>query len=64
MAAIGELLVAQARQAGAIHSKVRGEDVFALMNAAAWLREHGSVEQADRLLTFAIAGMRATVEGR
>jgi AcrR family transcriptional regulator len=59
MAAIGERLVDRARQAGAVHPGVRGQDVFALMNAAAWLREHGSTEQADRLLHFTIAGMRA-----
>lgn len=59
MVAIGECLVDRARQAGAINPEVRGQDVFALMNAAAWLHEHGSTEQADRLLHFTIAGMRA-----
>ncbi|GAA3300087.1 TetR/AcrR family transcriptional regulator [Dactylosporangium vinaceum] len=58
MAAIGEHLVARARDAGAISPDVRGTDVFALMNAAAWLLGHGNAEQADRLLNFAIAGMR------
>lgn len=59
MVDIGERLVAKARMADAIDQGVRGVDVFALMNAAAWLRGNGSVEQADRLLTFAVAGMHA-----
>jgi AcrR family transcriptional regulator len=57
MDAIGERLVEQARAAGRIRADVAGRDVFALMNAAAWLREHGSPEQADRLLDFTTAGM-------
>ncbi|WP_236028184.1 helix-turn-helix domain-containing protein [Paractinoplanes lichenicola] len=58
MESIGEALVAEARDAGAIRAEVTGEDVFALMNSAAWLREHESVERADRLVAFTIAGMR------
>jgi AcrR family transcriptional regulator len=58
MAAIGERLVARALDAGVIRPDVRGQDVFALMNAAAWLRGHGGAEQADRLLAFTVAGMR------
>lgn len=60
MDAIGERLVEQARAAGRIRADVAGRDVFALMNAAAWLREHGSPEQADRLLDFTAAGMGLT----
>jgi AcrR family transcriptional regulator len=58
MVEIGERLAGQARAAGAIRPEVRGQDVFALMNAAAWLRENGSAQQADRLVDFTIAGMR------
>jgi hypothetical protein len=58
MADIGERLVARAREWGAIHPEVHGQDVFALMNAAAWLCEHGPAERADRLLRLTIAGMR------
>ncbi|WP_432841643.1 TetR/AcrR family transcriptional regulator [Dactylosporangium sp. CA-092794] len=60
MLAIGERLIARARASGAIRPEVHGKDVFALMNAAAWLRRHGSAEQADRLVAFTVTGMRAT----
>ncbi|WP_432971197.1 TetR/AcrR family transcriptional regulator [Dactylosporangium sp. CA-233914] len=63
MTAIGERIVERARASGAIRADVTGNDVFALMNAAAWLRGHGSAEQADRLLTFAVAGMRPAPAG-
>jgi AcrR family transcriptional regulator len=58
MAAIGERLVANAREAGAIRDDVTGADVFALMNAAAWVHEQISAEQADRIVSFALAGLR------
>ena len=57
MVAIGESLVARARSAGAIRADVTGDDVFAVINAAAWLRAHSSPEQADRMLGFALAGL-------
>lgn len=34
-----------------------GVDVFALMNAAAWTREHLPPEQADRLVALTLDGM-------
>jgi AcrR family transcriptional regulator len=58
MEAIGERMVERARATGEIRPDVAGSDVFALMNAAAWLRELGPAEPADRLLSFTIAGMR------
>ncbi|NUO57797.1 MAG: TetR/AcrR family transcriptional regulator [Hamadaea sp.] len=58
MMEIGEGLTARAREAGEIRADVGGQDVFALMNAAAWLREAGSAAEADRMLGFALAGMR------
>ncbi|WP_027344018.1 TetR/AcrR family transcriptional regulator [Hamadaea tsunoensis] len=58
MMRIGEDLVARARAAATIRPDVRGEDVFALMNAAAWLRGAGSAAEADRIVDFALAGMR------
>jgi AcrR family transcriptional regulator len=58
MTAIGDRLVENAREADAIRADVRGADVFALMNAAAWVGEQVSQEQADRLLSFAMDGLR------
>jgi hypothetical protein len=37
--------------------------VFSLINAAAWLREVASAQQANRLVNFTIAGMRALKTG-
>lgn len=59
MAAIGEALVAAARTAGVVRPDVGGEDVFVLMNAAAWARAQHSPAEADRLVTFALAGFRS-----
>jgi AcrR family transcriptional regulator len=58
MTVIGDQLVANAREAGAIRPDVTGEDVFVLMNAAAWVREQVSAAQADRLLSFTMDGLR------
>ncbi|MFD7864619.1 TetR/AcrR family transcriptional regulator [Streptomyces sp. NPDC059783] len=46
-----------ARAAGALRRDVTGADVFALMNAAAWTREHMSPAQADRLVALTLDGM-------
>jgi len=56
MTQIGDRLITNARRAGAIRPEVTGADVFALMNAAAWTREHTSPRQAERLLTFTLDG--------
>jgi AcrR family transcriptional regulator len=54
-----EHLIARARAAGALRQDVTSADVFALMNAAAWTREHMGAEQADRLVALAMNGMFA-----
>ncbi|MGW1225152.1 TetR/AcrR family transcriptional regulator [Streptomyces sp. NPDC002530] len=46
-----------ARAAGALRRDVSGADVFALMNAAAWTREHMGPAQADRLVALTLDGM-------
>ncbi|MBF6171874.1 TetR/AcrR family transcriptional regulator [Nocardia blacklockiae] len=59
MNAIGEELVARAGEAAAIGSDVTAADVFTLVNAAAWTREHAGAEQAERLITLTLNGLRA-----
>jgi hypothetical protein len=56
MTELGDRLVARAQAAGAIRADVRGADVFALMNAGAWVHENVSAEQAERLVAFTLAG--------
>ncbi|MFD8481664.1 TetR/AcrR family transcriptional regulator [Kitasatospora sp. NPDC059673] len=51
----------RAREAGALRGDTTGADLFTLMNAAAWSREHDTPEQADRLLDLALTGMLTTV---
>jgi AcrR family transcriptional regulator len=55
MTSIGEVLVAKA--SGALRTDVTAADVFALINAAAWVREQMSPEQADRLVRITMAGL-------
>ncbi|WNI20562.1 helix-turn-helix domain-containing protein [Streptomyces sp. ITFR-16] len=57
MTDIGDRLVANARTAGTLRRDVTGADIFALMNAAAWTREHMNPEQADRLVALTMDGM-------
>jgi AcrR family transcriptional regulator len=57
MADIGERIVARAMEAGVVRQDVSGADVFALMNAGAWIREHMSEEQAARLVSYTIDGL-------
>jgi AcrR family transcriptional regulator len=57
MADIGDRLIANARESGAIRPDVAGADVFALMNAAAWVREQMSQDLADRLVRFTLDGL-------
>ncbi|WP_433330835.1 TetR/AcrR family transcriptional regulator [Spirillospora sp. CA-294931] len=59
MTSISESLIAGARAAGAIRPDVAGEDVFALMNAAAWVHVEISPAQSDRLVTFTLDGLAA-----
>jgi AcrR family transcriptional regulator len=57
MTGIGERLVARAIEAGVVRPGVTGVDVFTLMNAGAWTREHASEEQAARLVAFTLDGL-------
>lgn len=57
MTGIGERIVRRAVDAGVVRADVTGADVFALMNAGAWTREHTSPEQAARLVTFTVDGL-------
>lgn len=57
MTAIGEALVAAARDAGVVRPEVRGEDVFVLINAAAWVRAQHSSAEAERLVAFTLDGL-------
>lgn len=57
MTDISDRLIVNAREAGALRRDVAGADIFALMNAAAWTREHMPPEQADRLVALAMDGM-------
>ncbi|GAA2208960.1 hypothetical protein GCM10009850_044180 [Nonomuraea monospora] len=56
MTGIGERLLAEARERGVVRPEVTGVDVFALINAAAWIREQSSREDAGRLVRFTIDG--------
>lgn len=56
MTGIGERLVRRAKDAGEVRGDLTGEDVFTLMNAAAWTREHGTAGQADRLVDLTVSG--------
>jgi len=58
MTDISDRLIANARSAGTLRQDVTGADIFALMNAAAWTREHMSPKQADRLVALTMGGMR------
>ncbi|MFI6875108.1 TetR/AcrR family transcriptional regulator [Streptomyces sp. NPDC050400] len=57
MTDLSDQLIANARAVGALRQEVTGADIFTLMNAAAWSREHVSPDQADRLVAMTMAGM-------
>ena len=59
MAEIGDRLVARGVAAGVLRPEATGADVFALMNAGAWTREHTSPDQAARLVGFTLDGLLA-----
>lgn len=59
MTGIGDRLIVKAREAGALRGDVVGADVFALMNAAAWISEQMSRKQADRLVDLTMGGLLA-----
>jgi AcrR family transcriptional regulator len=58
MTAAGERLLDRARAAGLVRADAAAADMFALINAAAWVREQVPDEQGDRLLAFMIDGLR------
>ncbi|WP_328584544.1 TetR/AcrR family transcriptional regulator [Streptomyces sp. NBC_00370] len=58
MADLTDRLVARAHEAGVVRDDATGDDVSALMNAAAWASEQVPREQADRLVNFLISGLR------
>jgi hypothetical protein len=58
MTAAGERLLDRARAAGLVRAEVGATDMFALINAAAWVREQVPAEQGDRLLGFMLDGLR------
>ncbi|WP_131764660.1 TetR/AcrR family transcriptional regulator [Candidatus Protofrankia californiensis] len=57
MTDIGDRLIVKAREAGALRQDATGTDIFALMNAAAWISEQMSKEQADRLVDLTMGGL-------
>ncbi|TDC23742.1 TetR/AcrR family transcriptional regulator [Streptomyces sp. 8K308] len=57
--AASERLVARARAAGELREDVTAPDLYALVNAVAWVSEQSSPAQGERLLTFALNGLRA-----
>lgn len=54
----GERLLERARAAGLVRAEARAGDMFALINAAVWVREQVPDEQGDRLLVFMLDGLR------
>lgn len=58
MAATTERLLAEASTQGGVRADVTAADVHALMNAAAWMREQVSAEQADHLVELLVNGLR------
>ncbi|GAA1932793.1 TetR/AcrR family transcriptional regulator [Streptomyces durmitorensis] len=64
MTDISDQLIANARAVGALRRDVTGADIFALMNAAAWTREHLPLEQADRLVALTMDGMLTRAPNR
>jgi len=58
MTAAGERLLERARAAGLVRAEAGAADMFALISAAAWVREQVPAEQGDRLLAFMLDGLR------
>ncbi|MDX8148496.1 hypothetical protein SK854_40725 [Lentzea sp. BCCO 10_0061] len=46
----------RAIEAGQVRADLTGEDVFTLMNAAAWTGNHGTAGQADQLAGLTVRG--------
>ncbi|MFI6369217.1 TetR/AcrR family transcriptional regulator [Nocardia sp. NPDC050630] len=62
MNGIGEELVDRAGRSVALRPDATTNDVFTLINAAAWTREHAGPDQADRLIALALNGLRASTD--
>ncbi|GAB2959359.1 TetR/AcrR family transcriptional regulator [Micromonospora polyrhachis] len=58
LVAAGEQLLDRARQAGVVRADAQATDLFALLNAVAWVSDQVPDEQADRLLSFVVDGLR------
>ena len=54
-----ERLTHAARSAGALRSEVSTDDLITLISAAAWVREQLSPTRSERLIRFALEGLRA-----
>ncbi|WP_372460229.1 SbtR family transcriptional regulator [Nocardia coffeae] len=59
---IGEELLDRAGHAAALGPDATAADLFTLINAAAWAREHVGPGQADRLITLALNGLRVPTD--
>ncbi|MGO4649771.1 TetR/AcrR family transcriptional regulator [Nocardia sp. 2YAB30] len=62
MNGIGEELVDRAGRAAALGPDATAADLFTLINAAAWTREHAGPDQANRLINLALNGLRASTD--
>ncbi|MFE7800285.1 TetR/AcrR family transcriptional regulator [Nocardia sp. NPDC057440] len=60
MNGIGEQLVDRAGRSAALGPDATAADVFTLINAAAWTREHAGPDQAERLIALVLNGLRAS----
>ncbi|MER6170391.1 helix-turn-helix domain-containing protein [Streptosporangium sp. NPDC001681] len=60
----GEQLLDRARASGAIRADVTASDLYALINAVAWAGEQTSAAQGERLLAFALDGLRSPSSSR
>ncbi|MET8047914.1 hypothetical protein ABZU75_09945 [Streptosporangium sp. NPDC005286] len=54
----------RARASGAIRADVTASDLYALINAVAWAGEQTSAAQGERLLAFALDGLRPPSSSR
>ncbi|GAA3104806.1 TetR/AcrR family transcriptional regulator [Streptosporangium carneum] len=58
----GGLLLERARRAGAVRADVSASDLFALISALAWTSEQVPQDQAERLLSFTLDGLRPVTD--
>ncbi|WP_067709397.1 TetR/AcrR family transcriptional regulator [Nocardia yamanashiensis] len=55
---IGAELLRRAEGTGTLAPDASAQDVFTLINAAAWTREHAGEDQAERLIALTLEGLR------